>query len=324
MPILAAASSTSPSVTATAIGWPTARYWRMTFLFWNTTRRLGAIVRTIVRSAGEVDDLIGLDAGGARIDRVGADAGEIVDFESSDDAFLGDADLAFDAVIAGMNVGDEAFDAVGDELDRPLEQLGQRHRRHLVGISVHLDAERAADILGQHVHLSGGEAEIAWKTGSASCAAPACLDRPSRRCSPSFQSATMARASVVTPVWRPQTKVASTMASEPAKALSTSPTSSLRSKREIVAEAFVDHRRCGRRARFPASVTAGSSSYDDVDQFAGVLGLGARARHYGADRFALPAGAIDRDRILRRRLEALEMGQYTDPGRHHLGEFTRR
>ena len=33
MPILAAASSTSPSVTAVAIGWPTARYWHMTFLF---------------------------------------------------------------------------------------------------------------------------------------------------------------------------------------------------------------------------------------------------------------------------------------------------
>ena len=38
MPIFAAASSTSPSVTATAIGWPTARYWHMTFLFVNTTR----------------------------------------------------------------------------------------------------------------------------------------------------------------------------------------------------------------------------------------------------------------------------------------------
>ena len=38
MPIVAAARSTSPSVTAVAIGWPTARYWHITFLFWNTTR----------------------------------------------------------------------------------------------------------------------------------------------------------------------------------------------------------------------------------------------------------------------------------------------
>ena len=34
----AAARSTRPSVTAVAIGWPTARYWHITFLFWNTTR----------------------------------------------------------------------------------------------------------------------------------------------------------------------------------------------------------------------------------------------------------------------------------------------
>ena len=27
-----------PSVTEQAIGWPTARYWHITFLFWNTTR----------------------------------------------------------------------------------------------------------------------------------------------------------------------------------------------------------------------------------------------------------------------------------------------
>ena len=33
-----APESTSASVTATAIGWPTARYWHMTFLFWSTTR----------------------------------------------------------------------------------------------------------------------------------------------------------------------------------------------------------------------------------------------------------------------------------------------
>ena len=38
MPIACAARSTSPSVTEQAIGWPTARYWHITFLFWNTTR----------------------------------------------------------------------------------------------------------------------------------------------------------------------------------------------------------------------------------------------------------------------------------------------
>ena len=71
-----------------------------------------------------------------------------------------DADLGLDAVVARVDVGDEALDPVGDELHRPLEQLRQRHRRHLVGIGVHLDAERAADVLGEHAHLVLGEAEM--------------------------------------------------------------------------------------------------------------------------------------------------------------------
>ena len=40
------------------------------------------------------------------------------------------------------------------------QQLRQRRRRHLVGIDVHLDAERAADVLGQHAHVVLGEPEV--------------------------------------------------------------------------------------------------------------------------------------------------------------------
>ena len=48
-----------------------------------------------------------------------------------------------------MDVGDEALDPVGDELDQTLEQR-RRDRRHFVGIGVHLDAERPAHVLGHH------------------------------------------------------------------------------------------------------------------------------------------------------------------------------
>ena len=113
----------------------------------------GAVIRAGVRPAGEIDDLVGLDAAGARIDRIGSDAGQIVDLEGGDRAVALDADLGFDAMIARMNVGDEAFEAVGDEFDRPLEEFRQRRRRHLVGIDMHLDAERAADVLGDDAHL---------------------------------------------------------------------------------------------------------------------------------------------------------------------------
>ena len=119
-----------------------------------------AVVRAGVRAADQVHDLVGLDAAGARIDRIGPDAGQVVDLESGDGAVVFDADLRLDAVIARMNVGDEALEAVGDEFDRPLEQLRQRHRRHLVGVDVHLDAERAADVLGQHAHLVFFQAEM--------------------------------------------------------------------------------------------------------------------------------------------------------------------
>ncbi len=56
---------------------------------------------------------------------------------------------------------------------------------------------------------------------------------------------------------------------------------------------------------------------NDFDAFAGILGLGAAARHDGADRFALPAGAIHGERILRRRFQTHEMRQHADPRGHH-------
>ena len=44
-----------------AIGWPTARYWHITFLFWNTTRRAPDSPGTC-RARRQVDDLFCLDA----------------------------------------------------------------------------------------------------------------------------------------------------------------------------------------------------------------------------------------------------------------------
>ncbi len=63
-------------------------------------------------------------------------------------------------MIAGVDVGDEALDPVGDELDRPLQKLRERDRRHLVGVGVNLDAERSADVLGDDAHLMLFEAQV--------------------------------------------------------------------------------------------------------------------------------------------------------------------
>ena len=89
---------------------------------------------------------------------------------------------------------------------------------------------------------------------------------------------------------------------------------------EIVAELGMDHGSFGVECGFSVSDRLHCLVLD-LDQLAGILGFGARLRHHGANRFALPAGAIHCDRVLRRRLDSLEMRQHADPGRNDLGEL---
>src|ERR1700730_6196926 len=133
--ILAAASQTSPSVMADRA------VLAHDILVLEHDTRAGAVIRTAVRSSREIHDLVRFDPGRAGIDGVGTDTGEIVDLPGGDRAVVLYADPGRDAVIARVNVGDEALDAVRNELDRTLQQFGQRHYPHLVGIGVHLDAE---------------------------------------------------------------------------------------------------------------------------------------------------------------------------------------
>ncbi len=89
---------------------------------------------------------------------------------------------------------------------------------------------------------------------------------------------------------------------------------------EIVAELGLDHRRLGIERGFRIGDRR-QFFVGDVDQLAGVFRLRARLRHHGAHRFALPAGALDRDGVLRRRFQALQMREHADPGRHHFGQL---
>ena len=69
------------------------------------------------------------------------------------------------------------------------------------------------------------------------------------------------------------------------------------------------------------SVTASSSSYATTMRFGSILGQGPAGRDHGRDRLALPADPIDRDRVLRRRFQALQMREHADPGRDDGGKF---
>jgi hypothetical protein len=51
----------------------------------------------------------------------------------------------------------------------------------------------------------------------------------------------------------------------------------------------------------------------DFDDFRGVLGDGAAGRDDRCDRLALPTGTVDRDGMLRRRLQTLHVREHADP-----------
>ncbi len=281
--------------------------------------RLRAVIPAGVRSADQVDDLVRLDAAGARVDRVGADAGQVVDLEGGDGAVFLDADFRLHTMVARVNVGDEALDAVGDEFHRPLEQLGQRHGRHLVGIGVHLDAERAADVFGQHAHLLVRQTEVLGEQ---------VLHHVRRLRALVHRHALFARVPVGHDRARLVGNTGMTAEHEGGldhrvgggKRVIDLADVELALETEIVAERGMNHRSLAVERGFRIDYRR-QFLVRHLDQFAAIFRLGARARDHGAYRFALPAGDIDGDGRLWRRFEALEMREHADPGRHHFGEF---
>jgi len=89
---------------------------------------------------------------------------------------------------------------------------------------------------------------------------------------------------------------------------------------EIVGEFGMNDQRRRIERRFRVG-DGGERFVVDVDQRAGVLGFGPGASDHRAYRFALPAGTLDGDRVLRRRLDALQVGEHTDPRRDHFRQF---
>ena len=277
------------------------------------------VVAAGVGPAGQVHHLVRLDARGARIDRIGADAGEVVDLPGRDGAVLLDADPGLHAMVARMNVGDEALDPVGDEFYGSLEQLRQRHRRHLVSIGVHLDAERAADVLGDDADLVLLQVQVlgeqvlhhvrrlrALVHGHALLAGiPVGDDR----------AGLVADAGVAAEHERGLDHLVGL-----GEALVGIARDMHALEGEVVAQLGMDHR----RLRIERGLRIGDGRellIIDLNQLAAVLGFGAAARHHGADRFAGPAGTVDRDGVLRRGLDALQMRQHADPGGDDLGKL---
>ena len=229
------------------------------------------------------------------------------------------ADLRGDAMIACMDVGDKAFEPVGDELHRPLQELRQRHRRHLVRVGVHLDAERAADVLADHAHLLFFQPEMLGEQvlhhvrrlrrvidGHALLGRVPVGDH---------RAALVAHAGVAAEV---ECRLDDLVGFGESLVGLARHEAALEGK--IVPEIGMDHRRAGIERGLGVG-DGGKLLVSHFDQLAGVLGLRPRLGDDRAYRLALPAGAVDRDRMLRRRLDALEMGENANPRRNDFRQL---
>ena len=279
----------------------------------------GAIVLGDVGSAHQIDDLVGLDGAGARIHRIGTDAGEVVDLERGDGAIAHHRDPSLATMVAGMDIGVEAFDPVGDELDRPAQQFRQRIDRHFIGVDVHLDAERAADILADHPHLGLPEPQMQCgdvlhhvrRLG-------ALVDRQSRfgGVPVGHHRARLQRHAGVPPKHEFRLRHLVGKRKRGINGAGVEPPF----ESEVVTERGMNHRRfriqrcahVGHRLQFAVL---------DRDDFGSVLGGGATGRHDGRDRLALPADKVGRDRALGSRLQTLEVRQHAHPRRDHGREL---
>ena len=91
-------------------------------------------------------------------------------------------------------------------------------------------------------------------------------------------------------------------------------------KREIVAKLGVDNGRCGVERGLHVG-NDGKFLILDFDKTDSVFRLRTGFGYDGTDGFALPARTVDGERVLRRRLDALQVSEHADPRRHHFRQF---
>ena len=77
-------------------------------------------------------------------------------------------------VLARVDVGHERFQAVGDELDRAAELDGGGGGGQLVAVGVDLEAERAADVGRDDLHVVLRARRACARTRAGACAGTGC------------------------------------------------------------------------------------------------------------------------------------------------------
>ncbi len=273
---------------------------------------LGAVVGKVVGPAHQVGDLVALDRAGARIDRVGADAGQVVDVDGGDAALRVHGHASRDAMVAGVDVAREALQPVGDELDRAAHDLGDHRHRHLVGVDVHLDAVAAADVGADHAHVALGQAQMLGEHRL----------HHVRRLGGVVHGELGGRAVVVG-----QDRARLERDARVAARVEGGLDDLVRGlegvvdlaalvdalEAEVVAELGMDHRRARLQGRLHVD-HGGQRRVGDGHLGRGILGDRAAVGDDGCHRLPHPGGTTDRQRVLRRRLHALEVRQRPHPG----------
>ena len=281
--------------------------------------RLRPVVVEGVGAAHEVHDLVRLDATRAGIHRVGADAGQGVDLEGENGAVVLHRYPTLHGVIAGVDVGDEALHAVGDELDGALEEEREPGGRDLVRVGVHLDPERPADVARDDPHPVLVEAVVGGEDVLDHVRAlgvvphgelllgrvPVRDDRPRLDANPGVAAEDVGLLYDVVGLGVRCVDIAEVRVAPPG---------------EVVAEALVDDR--GVRVEGGRRVGDGGEHLPvDFDPLGRVLRLRPALGDDRHHRLALPGRGVEGKRVLRRGLEALQVGEDPDPGVVDLGEL---
>ena len=274
--------------------------------------RAALVLLVLVGAAGEVDHLVAFDAAGARVDRVRADRGQVVQLERENFPCLCASQANACAMLARVDVREKRLEPVGEEFHRPAQHHRERRGRHLVGIHVHLDAVRAADVLGDHAHVGLGDAEVARED----------VLHHVRRLRRVVHGERMLGGVVVGEdgaAFGTHAGVAAEVEGVlhhhvgPGEDLVHAAGVVLALEADVVPEIGVNH--LFSFQRFFHLDNYGQFFPLRLDQLHRVLGLRARLGDDRGAGFALPAGALDGDRVLRRRLDALQVREHRDPGR---------
>jgi hypothetical protein len=221
-----------------------------------------------------------------------------------------------DAVVARVDVGDEALEPVGHELHRAAQDARHGGDRDLVGVDMHLDAEAAADILADHAHLPFRHAELLGEDALHHV-------RRLRRVVHGQRALGAVEIRENRPAFQRHAGVAAGDEGglhHPVRAGEGSVDVALfrrAGEDQVVAELRMDHHRAGRERRLHVELRRQWLELD-LQRGDAVLRRRAALGQHGHDRLALPGRALQRQRVLRRGLHAFEVVQRCHPGSHRV------